>query len=125
MGGCINEITHLFANRRIRDPYARWCERLSLSVSGRAVYSITCWPSVCRVAVWLVNIKSPCHYMLCLSGRVTVYFYFFEALGNFLKTIFVCVGKASSFAIFGLCVGLCELQMCLLSGLAFLWFHKY
>ena len=31
----------------------------------------------------------------------------------------------SSFAIFGLCVGLCELQMCLLLGLAFLWFYKY
>jgi len=52
-------------------------------------------------------------------------FIFFEALGNFLKTIFLCVGKSSSFAIFGLCVGLCELQMCLLLGLAFLWFHKY
>ncbi len=33
---------------------------------------------------------------------------------------FVCVGKASSFAIFGLCVGLCELQMCLLLAWAFL-----
>jgi len=51
---------------------------------------------------------------------VLEYFYFFfEALGNFLKTIFVCVGKASSFAIFGQCVGLCELQMCLLLGMAF------
>ena len=38
---------------------------------------------------------------------------------------FVCVGKASSFAIFGLCVGWCELQMCLLLAWAFLWFHKY
>jgi len=34
-------------------------------------------------------------------------FLFFEALEDFLKTIFGCVGKASSFAIFGLCVGLC------------------
>jgi hypothetical protein len=56
---------------------------------------------------------------------VGVFLFFFEALGNFLKTIFVCVGKASSFAIFGLCVGLCELQMCLLLAWAFLWFHKY
>jgi len=52
-------------------------------------------------------------------------FLFFEALEDFLKTIFGCVGKASSFAIFGLCVGLCELQMCLLLAWAFLWFHKY
>jgi hypothetical protein len=56
--------------------------------------------------------------LLCLTVCVLVYINFFEALGNFLKTIFVCVGKASSFAIFGLCVGLCELQMCLPLGLA-------
>src|SRR5680860_1389023 len=30
-------------NRRIRDPYVRWCERRTPSVSGGAVYSITCW----------------------------------------------------------------------------------
>ena len=34
------------------------------------------------------------------------------------------VPEASSFAIFGLCVGLCELQMCLLLGLAFLWLSQ-
>jgi hypothetical protein len=49
-----------------------------------------------------------------------VYFYYFEALGNFLKTILSCVCKASSVAILGLCIGLCELQMCLLLRLAFL-----
>src|SRR5680860_1719637 len=27
-------------NRRIRDPYVRWCERRTPSVSGGAVYSI-------------------------------------------------------------------------------------
>jgi hypothetical protein len=41
-------------------------------------------------------------------------FYFFEGSGNFLKTIFYGVGKTSSFASFGLCLGLCGLQMCLL-----------
>jgi hypothetical protein len=33
--------THHFANRRIRDPYVRWCERRTPSVSGGAVYSIS------------------------------------------------------------------------------------
>jgi len=51
-------------------------------------------------------------------GLCGVYFYFFKALGDFLKTILVCVGKASSFAIFGLGVCLCELQMCLQIRLA-------
>jgi hypothetical protein len=32
--------THHFTNRRIRDPYVRWCERRTLSISGGAVYSI-------------------------------------------------------------------------------------
>src|SRR5690606_15724284 len=36
----IYNLTHLFANRRVRDPYARWCERRTPSVSGGAVYSI-------------------------------------------------------------------------------------
>jgi hypothetical protein len=76
---------------------------------------VTCWPSVHRVAVRLVNIELLCHSLLCFSGRVSVYFYLFLSVGNFLKTVFLCVGKASSFAIFGLCVGLSELQMCLLS----------
>jgi hypothetical protein len=52
-------------------------------------------------------------------------FLFFLSVGKFLKTILLWVGKASSFAIFGMCVGLCELQMCLLLAWAFLWFHKY
>jgi hypothetical protein len=47
---------------------------------------------------------------------VGVFLFFFE-VGKFFKNNFVCVGKASSFAIFGLCVGLCELQMCLLLAL--------
>jgi hypothetical protein len=38
---------------------------------------VTCWPSVCRVAVCLVNIEFMCHCMLCLSGCVLMYFYFF------------------------------------------------
>ena len=33
--------THHFANRRIRDPYVRWCERRTPSVTGGAVYSIS------------------------------------------------------------------------------------
>ena len=87
-------------------------------------HAVTGWPSFLRVAVCLVNIGFMCHCLLCLLGGWRYIFIFFEALENFLKTIFVCVGKASSFAIFGLCVGLCELQMCLLLGMAFLWFHK-
>jgi len=42
------------------------------------------------------------------------FLFFFEGTGNFLKTIFHWVEKASSFASFGLCLGLCGLQMCLL-----------
>jgi hypothetical protein len=77
---------------------------------------VTCWPSVHRVVVCLVNIEFPYHFCCVCRVVCRCIFIFFEALGNFLKTIFVCVGKASSFAIFGLWVGLCELQMCLLLG---------
>lgn len=48
---------------------------------------------------------------VCWSVSRCIFIYF-EALGNFLKTIFHWVGKASSFANFGLCVGLCALAMC-------------
>ncbi len=58
-----------------------------------------------------------------LSLRVIVYcvcramcwcIFIYLSVGKYFKNNFVCVGKASSFTIFGLCVGLCELQMCLL-----------
>ena len=81
-------------------------------------------PSV--VSLYALSILSFRVIVCCVFRAVNwSIFIFFEALENFLKTIFVCVGKASSFAIFGLCVGLCELQMCLLLAWAFLWFHKY
>jgi hypothetical protein len=69
---------------------------------------VTCWPSVHRVILCRVC-RAVCR---CI-------FNFFEALGYFFKNNFVCVGKASSFAIFSLCVGLCELQMCVLLAWAF------
>jgi len=91
----------------------QWCERHSLPFSawwGR----LTCWPSVHRVAVCL----SQCWVSVSLStvfvGAVCwCIFIFFEAL-DFFSNNFISVVKASSFAIFGLCVGLCEFQMCLL-----------
>jgi hypothetical protein len=55
--------------------------------------AVTCWPSVHRFAVCIVNVEFPCHCLLCLSGCVSVYFYFFEALGNFLKTILSALAK--------------------------------
>ena len=48
-----SNLTHHFANRRVRDPYARWCERRTPSVSGGAVYSISGSFSVDEVK-WLI-----------------------------------------------------------------------
>jgi len=52
-------------------------------------------------------------------GLCVGYFYFLKPWEIF-KNNFVYVGKASSFAIFGLWVGLRELQMCLLLGFLYL-----
>ena len=41
---CLWGIPDDLANRRVRDPYARWCESLSLSAfADGAGYSIACW----------------------------------------------------------------------------------
>jgi hypothetical protein len=56
--------------------------------------SVTCWPSVHRVAVGLVNIEFLRHCLLCMSGCVVMcIFIFFEAFGNFLKTILSALAK--------------------------------
>ena len=41
-----SNLTHHFANRRIRDPYVRWCERRTPLVSSGAVYSISGIPRI-------------------------------------------------------------------------------
>jgi hypothetical protein len=49
----------------------------------------------------------------------------FLVSSNLLQVTFFCVGKTYSFAIFGLCVGSCELQMCMALGVAILNFFFF
>ena len=37
------EPPYLPAGRQVRDPYVRWCERCTLAILVRAVYSISDW----------------------------------------------------------------------------------
>src|SRR5690606_8365317 len=77
------------------------------------------------VSLYPLSILSFLVIVCCFCLAVCWCIFIFLSVGKFLKTILLWVGKASSFAIFGMCVGLCELQMCLLLAWAFLWFHKY
>ena len=76
------------------------------------------WRS-CLSRVTIIFMSSVCVIcrVLFQSGLCVGCFIFFS-VGNFFKTIFLCVGFASSFAGFGFSVGLCDLQMYLTTALA-------
>ena len=70
------------------------------------------------VSLYALSMLSFCVIVCRVCPAVCWCIFIFLKRWKFFKNNFVCVGKASSFAIFGLCVSLCELQMCLLLGLA-------
>ncbi len=79
-------------------------------ISCRCCYS---WRSCLSLVttIFMSSVAIICRVLFCLACVSGVLF-FFEVCKNILK--FFLGGKGrSSFAIFGLCVGLCELQMCL------------
>ena len=63
-----------------------------------------------RVIVSVVNIELPCHSLLCLSGCLSVYFYFFEALGNLLKQFLSALVKQAllQFLVCGMACANCK-----------------
>ena len=94
-------------------------EKLSYEALNRhfCQTAVISWPSVSRGCKVLVLFEFRCHcrvakVSLCVGCGVAV-LKILEGKGIF-KNNFSFGGKGvSSFAIFGLCVGLCELQMCL------------
>src|SRR5690606_19677322 len=94
-------------NRRVRDPYARWCERRTPSVTGGAVYSIRCIPlfSVACLSVgepysfailafcgWLVRIANVYGFGLGFIVQVSLFLQFFQqdlpTHSNYLNFLF-------------------------------------
>jgi len=90
-----------------------------------ATYTLLPAGLLSSVSLYVLSVLSFRVIVCCVCRAVCRCIFIFLSVGKFFKNNFVCVGKASSFAIFGLCVSLCELQMCLLLAWAFLWFHKY
>ena len=92
-------------NRPVRDPYAGWCERRTLSEqSGKAVYSIIGWRSCLSwvTTIFMSSVCVICRGLFCLACVLGILFFlkrwnffknkfsFWSALQALLKTLVVC-----------------------------------
>src|SRR5680860_172437 len=84
-------------NRRIRDPYVRWCERRTPSVSGGAVYSVvfsyffsfcpSAWAKTYSFAIFggaLAGANCKCVWLLAWALFFPFVFCFVTTTSNFL-----------------------------------------
>ena len=68
-------------NRRVRGPYARWCESLSLSAkAGRAGYSIIGWRSCLSwvTTIFMSSVSVICRVLFCLACCVGCFIFFLK-----------------------------------------------